>query len=292
LEFASFKKALLEATNLNGADIDGSFLNGALYTPLTTFNPSQSLEGIHGLSEATYIDDLYDTPDSALLNCVSAFNVNEAPGPGALVRLRKILADNGFREREREATFAIEHTYTKDEIRSWRYSGNYPWPTNWLRSADGIARLLLFEWTTEYGLYPSRALLLILAIWAILVPWYAFAIISGTRRGVSMLYRIWPSGRIDTSRDRKLIIENSARVEPLKTNILGAIAWGCYFSLLSTFQIGYKDLSIGSWIIRTQPRAFTLEPNGWLRTVSGVQSLVSVYLFAMWLLTYFGRPFQ
>jgi hypothetical protein len=40
------------------------------------------------------------------------------------------------------------------------------------------------------------------------------------------------------------------------------------------------------------PRQFTLEPTGWVRTVAGVQSLLSVYLLAMWVLTYFGRPFQ
>jgi hypothetical protein len=29
-----------------------------------------------------------------------------------------------------------------------------------------------------------------------------------------------------------------------------------------------------------------------VRVVSGAQSLISVYLVAMWVLTYFGRPFQ
>lgn len=31
---------------------------------------------------------------------------------------------------------------------------------------------------------------------------------------------------------------------------------------------------------------------GWARTVSGIQSLLSVYLLAIWALTYFGRPFE
>ena len=42
------------------------------------------------------------------------------------------------------------------------------------------------------------------------------------------------------------------------------------------------------------PRPITrrLRAKGWVRVVSGVQSLISVYLIAMWVLTYFGRPFE
>jgi hypothetical protein len=35
-----------------------------------------------------------------------------------------------------------------------------------------------------------------------------------------------------------------------------------------------------------------LEPAGWVRVVSDLESLLSVYLLAIWALTYLGRPFQ
>jgi hypothetical protein len=38
--------------------------------------------------------------------------------------------------------------------------------------------------------------------------------------------------------------------------------------------------------------AYTLSATGWVRAVSGLQSLVSVYLLALWALTYFGRSFE
>jgi len=41
-----------------------------------------------------------------------------------------------------------------------------------------------------------------------------------------------------------------------------------------------------------QPREYALRAKGWVRVVSGVQSLISVYHIAMWALTYFGRPFE
>ena len=31
---------------------------------------------------------------------------------------------------------------------------------------------------------------------------------------------------------------------------------------------------------------------GWPRSVAGLQSLLSIYLLALWVLTYFGRPFD
>jgi hypothetical protein len=41
-----------------------------------------------------------------------------------------------------------------------------------------------------------------------------------------------------------------------------------------------------------QTREYTLRATGWIRTVAGIQSLLSVYLLALWVLTYFGRPFE
>ena len=76
------------------------------------------------------------------------------------------------------------------------------------------------------------------------------------------------------------------------------LRWGCvplaglYFSLLSAFHVGWRDLNVGTWIARMQPREYTLRATGWVRCVSGFQSLLSVYLLALWALTYFGRPFE
>jgi hypothetical protein len=71
-----------------------------------------------------------------------------------------------------------------------------------------------------------------------------------------------------------------------------AIWLGCYFSILSAFHIGWRDFNVGNWIARIQPREYALRASGWVRAVSGVQSLISVYLMAIWALTYFGRPFE
>jgi hypothetical protein len=65
-----------------------------------------------------------------------------------------------------------------------------------------------------------------------------------------------------------------------------------YFSLLSAFHLGWRELNVGSWIVRLQTREYTLRARGWVRTVSGLQSLLSVYLLGLAVLSYFGRPFE
>ena len=67
---------------------------------------------------------------------------------------------------------------------------------------------------------------------------------------------------------------------------------GMYFSLLSAFSLGWRELNVGTWIARVQPREYVLRATGWVRTVAGIQSLLSVYMLALWVLTYFGRPFE
>jgi hypothetical protein len=65
-----------------------------------------------------------------------------------------------------------------------------------------------------------------------------------------------------------------------------------FFSLMSAFNIGFRDINFGRWIRLLTMKEYDLKATGWARTVAGFQSLVSVYLVALWVLTYFGRPFD
>jgi len=67
---------------------------------------------------------------------------------------------------------------------------------------------------------------------------------------------------------------------------------GLYLSVLSAFSLGWRELNVGTWISRMQPREYILRTTGWVRFFTGFQSVVSVYLLALWALTYFGRPFE
>jgi hypothetical protein len=65
-----------------------------------------------------------------------------------------------------------------------------------------------------------------------------------------------------------------------------------FFSLVNAFSLGYKEFSVGQWLRMLTKREYELKAVGWVRTLAGIQSLVTIYLFALWILTYFGRPFD
>lgn len=63
------------------------------------------------------------------------------------------------------------------------------------------------------------------------------------------------------------------------------------FSTMSAFNIGFRDIAAGRWIRLLTKREYDLKATGWTRVIAGLQAVVSVGLLALWLLTYFGRPF-
>jgi hypothetical protein len=137
-------------------------------------------------------------------------------------------------------------------------------------------------------LYPQRAIVLTIITMFGLTAVYFVAVwrrFGKTRDGI---YRVWP---------RDALPEQGSASDPLKHELVRAtffksIGYACYFSMLSAFHIGWHDLNFGTWIARIQPREYRLRARGWVRVISGTQSLLSVYLFAIWALTQFGRPFQ
>jgi len=260
LSRAELKKANLRQASVAGAHLDSADLTAAFYAPNSPA-PDAYVAQIKGLETVTFPD-------------------GEEVG---LVQLRDLLQKAGHRDLERQATFAIESGRTNHSI-----ARNNPGDI-----AEGVFRKVVFDLTTRYGLEPARALLSIAVVWALLIPVYSWPICRQRRQAkyASGIYRILPKDRIEMH-DGKPSLDNPARVERLHARGLATLGWSAYFSLLSAFQIGFREFSVGTWLTRTQPRNFALEATGWVRTLSGLQSLLSVYLLAMWLLTYFGRPFQ
>ncbi len=71
-----------------------------------------------------------------------------------------------------------------------------------------------------------------------------------------------------------------------------ALGTAALFSMISAFNIGFREVNLGRWIRLMQPREFDIKARGWLRVVSGLQSLASVYLLALAILSHFGTPFD
>ena len=183
--------------------------------------------------------------------------------------LRKMAKDSGLRNEERSLTSAL-HKYR-------------------LKSKPSHEKFFEFIWLgflTDFGAEPWRSLKMLGFSILIFTPLYVIALfMRGTDGMTDGIYKICLPDRLQT---------DSGECEPerLYKPGLTALGYALYFSILSAFSMGWRDFNIGNWIVRMQWKEYTLRSSGWVRTISGFQSLSSLYLLAIWLLTYFGRPFE
>ncbi len=199
-----------------------------------------------------------------------------------------------MRQEERQVTFALNHNrrinaweeIRESEKEAQKKGERIEWISREIGRLENYFQLVFFEWPCDYGMTPGRPLRIILVgIFLFIIPYFLALRSSNPRTGI---WRLFPADRV---LDRK---EEDAPVKLQAKAWWDWRAWGMafYFSILSAFHIGWRDLNVGSWIARLQRREYYLRATGWVRTVSGFQSLLSVYLLALWALTYFGRPFD
>jgi hypothetical protein len=189
-----------------------------------------------------------------------------------LVDLREGFKKFGYREQERKINYAIKHTQNLQILGRSNFN-----------LIEGYLNLILFEWTCEWGVRPGRPIFILIIL---ILPFsliYMLSLISENKKDGIWKHWIKERSRKDIGNDKP---------ELLTRRWGSAILNGLYFSVLSAFHIGWRDLNVGNWISRIQPSEYTLRASGWVRVVSGIQSLISVYLLALSVLTYFGRPFE
>lgn len=271
---ADLSGANLEFANLKDTTFWDSDLSGCIFEPKPGLGDITNWVSPKGLSTLTYKRSTH-----------------------GLVELREIFKKAGMRYQEREITFALNHTRRLILLED----GKKEWAAT--KILDSLFNLVCFEWTCGYGLNPGRPLQIMgLGIFVFALP-YMLALRSRKREtGIWVL--LLPDrvlGRAAKDRPYKLTKRTPFRPMPEKmANKLIARFWralrmlrlGFYFSLLSAFSLGWRELNVGNWITRIQKREYTLRATGWVRTVAGLQSLLSVYMLALWVLSYFGRPFD
>jgi hypothetical protein len=196
-----------------------------------------------------------------------------------IVALRKMAKESGLRNEERGLTAALR----KHRLQS------LPW---WER----IFEYTFLDLPTDSGGDPWRSLeLLGCFVLLFTIPYFMIIRRSKNDRKWTMwpsrqerkdgIWRVWLPERV-----RKDLGENVAQRLVLRG--FKALGTAFYFSVLSAFSIGWRELNVGNWIARIQRREYTYRATGLARTISGLQSLLSVYFLALWALTYFGRPFE
>jgi hypothetical protein len=268
LEKADLSQADLSGANLKGAHLTGVRLKGAIYEPVE--NPSPV--------------DIAAAIDLANLT----WKRNSQP----IHMLWRSLSDSGFPYAARQVNAAIH------------------------RHAQTRLEYFLFDWTCEWGANSMRPVELVCVLCVICAFIYWVGMHFGRRSG---LYLAATGQRITTGKGKERVLRIEVRrrlptmspdqleldlVPPQRSKRLPqpfrrmfnrelvALGTAFLFSLMSVFNIGFREFNFGRWIRMLQPREFDIRPRGWMRSVSGIESLVGVALLALALLSYFGHPFD
>lgn len=299
LNNAKLLDADVSGANLSDASLGGALMNGA-HLGRAVFEP-KSLPELRGVAAAKDLESLtfYSNPD-------------------ALIQLRKQFEDGGFREQERKITYAVKRREAERSCTMCTLK-EPPWiaarafglpreeaPRAVVWSSDSILancgsfvlNKMFFDWTCQYGMSPGQPLILGGLIWSVCSLIYFVGIHTHGEGGLYRTYRQSIDEDPSPPRRWKRISRLGAAQSPRLRWLLQSIRHECsllctsmFFSLMSAFNIGFRDFNFGRWLRLLTPREFDIKAEGWLRTVAGLQSLISVYLIALWVLTYFGRPF-
>lgn len=276
---ANLREALLVDTNFNVAHLEGADLFGATYE-VTSPPKTKTIAFAKNIEFMTYRSD-----------------------PGSLARLRAAFKEAGFRDQERKITFALKSRQTE-----------ILWET--CENAKGncfeyVVNRYLFDITSQYGMNPGRVLVMITIIFIVWTALYWGLVHFSNHAGLSIVVPSnrenqprWllanleklPQDLIDVSYPGKR--EFKVRPQELHDSISIihrelALLWvATVFSLMSTFNIKFKDVDFGRWLRQLTTKEYDIKATGLARTLSGIQALFSVYLIALLLITYFGRPFE
>jgi len=305
LDHATLVDATLVDANLTDANLDNANLSGV---DLSYANLTHAWVGAANFDRA-----IFEPNSLPILSGISGAKNLElltySENPAALVQLRKQFEDGGLREQERKITYALKR---REAELSWARGTSRSPPGGKgtraiLSSSDSILANLasftlnkvFFDWTCQYGMSPGRPLILGVVLW-FLCSFLYFACIH--TRGEAGLYRVYSQSiPDDPSAPRRV-----ERISPLSTKHSRGPRWlfqffrreclllrtSMFFSLMSAFNIGFRDINFGRWLRLLTRQEFDIKAVGWARVIAGWQSLISVYLIALWVLTYFGRPFD
>ena len=279
LQGSRFVGVDLENADLSDADLQLANLSQANFTraKLIRADLNETIVGrtkfsFANVQDATYSPKPISPPSNEVVgmlfvNTVKFGTMQES----GMAQLRKIFKELHLRDLEQDATFAMRS------------------------HSASFFEFLAFEIPVSWGRRPGRALKIMLGIFFLCSLYYGIVIKvqngrpSDCRKSCVLLARL--PGHL-TRENSNFMIKKESCIEVLKTTGVGIFGWSIWFSALSAFHIGWRDLNFGTWLTRIQPEEFVLRGYGALRVVSGVQSLLSVYLLAIWAVTTFGRPFE
>lgn len=282
LSRADGKETLLRVALLIGTDFSGADLSGAkLYnSDLRWANLAANLKGADfgrsNVANATWdvvSGGLPDIPEFA--SAIGIEQLTYRKSPSSLVELRTALRIAGYEQQGRAVTHAIKRTELRMAMQG-----------SLLDKSTALLSWIAFELTSGYGLYPFRPLIILIAL---IVPFAFLYTRALLRPGHSGIYVNRPKDSLNRKQLGSWVgVKHRGKGISAMLRTARVALW---FAVLNAFRVGYREFNVGDWLIRLQSREYVLAGRGWVRTAAGIQSLLSLYLLALSVICFFGRPF-
>jgi len=283
LDYADLSRAQLFYTNLTNANLQWADLT---YAYLSEAIMTEALLHNANLDRAFYFPKVGTYPDiSGFTQAVNYENMDYYANkigisPGILA-LRNAYESAGMRQMERKFTYLIQ---SQEQNAGWKEGG-------WSRFIS-VMTLIFFDLPCAYGLYPQRPIKILFSLLLIFWGIYWISLRMGFKG--ARLNIVWHSciPSKDVTYYKPLKFSKSSRLTDNIQFEITFIRVALHLSILSAFRLGWRDFNIGVWLSHLQFHAYSLKVrNGWLRSLCGLQSLISMYMVALWAMTQFGRPF-
>lgn len=250
---SNLRKSFFRLCNLSKASLSRSDLTDAILS-------GTNIEGAR-LSRTTFQNTRYEVEGVPKVNTmhdtVGLDTLCYLGSPKALVELREAFNKAGMTKQARDVNYSL---------RTWMR----------LRAGGFLSKL---EWVflslpSRYGQAPFRPLSLI----ALSIVLFFFVYWCAVVRSETVMVF---SDAIAPETGKP-----EARATPLvRLSATNGLPIAVFLSLIFAFRIGWREINIGAWIERLQPNAAEIRTRGWVRTVAGIQSLLSLYLLALCLLS-------
>lgn len=253
---ADFYRASLVETELNGANLFSASLHKAEFEP-------KSLPLARDISQASGLQTM-----------------QYSRNPDGIFQLIDSFKKSGYRTQEREVTFSLK----RSEAMQLRQGCTWQ-SLDFTKCSSFVASTWLFDFASDYGMTPLKPTTIVLAASMVFSVVYLLLLACRSKSAIFLCIKSSRHDRVRIVEVRKLprFTRSSRFVLFVKVALI--------FSLISTFNLGLKDVDFGKWLRMMAGREYDLRGKGWFRTLSGFQSLLGFYLIALTILIVLGNPF-
>jgi hypothetical protein len=265
LSYSDLSGAYLFSADLEYTNLDETYFHDADFTK-TLFYPSK-LPDIDGMAEAINLDKIVVWKDAS-----------------KIFQLAAKFEDAGFKQHSR-MMIRLAKRYKQD-----------------------VFSRVFFDWTIEYGYNLWRPWFIIIGLWFLASTFYFGCFLGSSHKNTRLMIiqAEYPNVHLSSTEEKKTEKFRYERVHfsnlylrDIRGSIFGRFPfrirlffWAMFFSAISALNVGFRKFSTGRGLLGLTRKEIELEAHGWVRVVSGAQSLVSAYLILLWAANLFATPFK